>query len=361
MRTSRKASKDVEEEIGTAEIFPVYGIFGADPFRREDAVRRLRDRVLSGRGEIHYESYTGGEGLRDVLTAAETLPFGGGKKLVVARDCEKIPDEELFLLERYLERPNPSTVLVLDGAKPPGKRVAPLVKKTGKLVEAAPLKSGQVPDWLVRRAREQGIRLERDAALMIADRVGSDLALAQQELEKVITYSAKRVIRREEVADTLSSGGGGEIWTLFDRIGERDLAGAFAALAQLISQGDHPVKIVSQLAGRLRKLHAFRSLLDRGTDAAEAGSSLGVRHPYALKCFIRESKAYAEEEIRRGISRLSEVDHKLKQTQLPGRILLEMFLVGLVSGRRNPIRRITSPSPISGSDGRSSGKPYAGE
>ena len=345
---------------GAGPIVPVYGVFGADPFQREDFIRRLRGRVLPERESIHYESYPAAGGMRDVLNAAETLPFGGARKMVVARDCEEAPEETLPLLERYLARPNPTTVLVLEGAKSPGRKVTQLLKQSGELVAADPLKPHQVLDWLVRRAREAGRTLEREAALLIADRAGTDLALAGQELEKVLIFTPDPVIRREAAAGTLSGGGGGEVWALFDRIGERNLAGAFAALSKLLSQGDHPLKIVTQLANRLRRLYAFRRILAQGEPESEAGSRLGIKHPYALRCFSREAGAYTEAEIRQGLARLGEIDRKLKQTQLPGRILLEMFLVGFCSDRKDRRGGATAPSPASYSGGRFSGKRSVG-
>ncbi|MCX5867354.1 MAG: DNA polymerase III subunit delta [Proteobacteria bacterium] len=311
----------------------VYGIFGPDSYQREDFIKRLKKEILPENDSLNFESYPAGTGLSEILNAARTLPFGADRKLVLARDLEKLPAAEIPALEKYLANPSASTVLVLEGTKAPAGKLAALLTQAGELIKAESLKENQVPDWLLDRAREAGRSLSREAALAIADRVGTDLALAFQELEKVMIYTEARIIPAEAVWKTLSSGASGTIWSLFNEIGARNLPGALKTLNRLFAGGDHPIMILGQLAGRIRKLLLTRLLLDQGIAEAQIGKRLKINHPYALQCFCREARAYTQAEIRQGLRDLSELDLKLKRTGLSPYLLLEMYLVRFIPGK----------------------------
>lgn len=311
----------------------VYGVFGADLYQREEFLHRLKKEVLPPGDNLNFESYPAAEGLAEVFNAARTLPFGAARKLVLARNLEKLPEDDISALEKYLSNPNPSTVLVLEGAKAPGARLKKLLEQSGELIKAEPLKANEVPDKLLQLAREAGRGLSREAAQVIAERVGSDLALASQELEKVFLFTDAKMVQAETVRKTLAGGSSVGVWDLSNAIRDRNLPGAIQSLNRLLASGDPPVMIVGQLAGKIRKLLRTRLLLDKGKTEAEIGKILKITHAYSLQCSCREARAYSPAEIRRGLRDLSGLDLKLKRSGLSPRLLLEMFLVGFISGK----------------------------
>lgn len=332
MKASRKNPGKNASPARGGKSSLVYGIFGPDSYQREDFIKRLKKEILPENDLLNFESYPAGTGLSEILNAARTLPFGAARKLVLARDLEKLPAAEIPELEKYLANPSAFTVLVLEGTKAPAGKLAALLTQAGELIQAKSLKENQVPDWLLDRAREAGRNLSREAALAIADRVGTDLALAFQELGKVLLYTDAKTIQAETVRKTLSGGSSVGEWDLSNAIRDRNLSGAIQSLNRLLAAGDPPVMILGQLAGKIRKLLRTRLLLDKGTKEAEIGKILKITNSYALQCSCREARAYTQAEIRRGLRGLSELDLKLKRSGLSPRLLLEMFLVRFVSG-----------------------------
>ncbi len=320
----------------------IYGVFGPDLYQREGFLHRLKKEVLPPGDNLNFESYPAGEGLAEGLNAARTLPFGAARKLVLIRNLEKLSEDEIPQLENYLSHPSSSTILVLEGNKASAK-LKKLLAQAGELVEAEPIKESQVPDWLMNKAREAGRGLSREAAQVIAERVGSDLALASQELEKVLLYTDAKMVQAETVRKTLSGGSSVGEWDLANAIGARNLSGAIRSLNRLLASGDPPVMIVGQLASRIRKLFRTRLLLDKGKTEAEIGKLLKITNPSAVKYSCRDAQGYTQAEIRRGLRDLSKLDLKLKRSGLSPRLLLEMFLVGFVSGKsphapKSPVR-----------------------
>jgi len=358
----------------------VYGLFGPDVCRREEFLNQLRKEILPPGDTINFESYSAKEGgLAEAINAARTLPFGAARKIVLIRELNKrtrneaededkdedenenknknknenkakdengFSSEEIARLEKYLSCPNPSTILVLEGTKAPAAKLSTLLKEVGEWFDAKLLNERQMQDWLTGKAREAGRGFSGEAAQVIAERVGSDLALAAQELEKVLLYTDAKTIPAETVRKILSGGSSVGNWDFSNAICARDLPEAIKSLNRLLATGNPPVMIVGQLAGIIRRLLRTRLLLDQKKTEAEIGKILKITKPFALQCRCRDARAYTQAEIRRGLADLSKLDLKLKtkSSSVSPHLRLEMFLVGFVSGKsarssKSPIRK----------------------
>ncbi len=101
-------------------------------------------------------------------------------------------------LLRYVSAPNPTTVLVLvQGA---GEKPDAGLARDATAVAVEPLPPERVARWTARRAGQLGLTLEPDAATLLQETVGHDLASLARELEKLAAATAGRAATREDVA-----------------------------------------------------------------------------------------------------------------------------------------------------------------
>ena len=183
---------------------------------------------------------------------------------------------------------------------------------------------------------------------MFLDRAGDDLRGLQQELEKLLFYVGDRAqIRAEDVEAIVTDQGEGWIFDLTRAIADRDAAAALAQLARLLSQGDHPLRILGTITAEVRRLLAARQLLE--TDLAKLwkrgmtypqfqqnilkhGAPLLTRSPYADYMCFQRAEHFSLDELRSCMEGLFDVDFRLKSSASQPRFVLEKLILSVCLG-----------------------------
>ena len=139
-------------------------------------------------------------------------------------------------------------------------------------------------------ARDAGIKIEKDAARLLAESTNADLARIQTEIEKLATYAGDRKqITAADVALLVVSEKRYTVWQLSEMLASCDRERSLQFLASLLHEGEQPVAIVGAMAWMFRKLLEAQSL-PRNADAWQAARQLGMRRDTA-ELALRESGA----------------------------------------------------------------------
>ncbi|NNM01009.1 MAG: DNA polymerase III subunit delta, partial [Gammaproteobacteria bacterium] len=142
------------------------------------------------------------------------------------------------------------------------------IETVGALVQVWPVKADDLPGWLVRRARDAGIRLEADAAAFIATRVEGNLLAAAQELEKLALVTGGERLDLKAAMGAVADSARYDVFSLVDQIAQGNATQALRMLRGLRGEGT-PIAVVTwALARELRTLVTI-------SEAQERGSALG--------------------------------------------------------------------------------------
>jgi len=158
--------------VGTATDLPVYLVRGDDPVLSGDAVRQLvTDLVGADDPAFAVEDLAGDDyEMATVVEAAQTPPFFGTRRVVVARSIGRFSAQDVAPLVAYLADPLPTTALVLVGG---GGQIArgllDAVKKTGHVVDAGAPSTGKArQSWLTSQLKASPVNLDARAAELVA-------------------------------------------------------------------------------------------------------------------------------------------------------------------------------------------------
>ncbi len=188
---------------------PVYYFFGEDQFAIEKVVELIQktyaDLISSDFDKeiIHCEKSTRPE---QILQAASSFPFGGGKKLVIVKQFDLIKDKTQFT--DYIKSPQDSTILILlDNRKSFGLSKEPYKTLTAKgyIFEARQLKGAEWYAWVKSRARELKISIDDENAQRLLEIVGTEKQLLMRQLEKFRDYLGEGGTVTKEIVLKLAS------------------------------------------------------------------------------------------------------------------------------------------------------------
>ena len=198
-------------------------------------------------------------------------------------------------------------------------------------------------EFLDRRLKEAGKKIESQAREMISLRAGDELWAVHQELEKLFLYVGEDPwIRVKDVEEVFLDQGEAWVFDLTQAIAERDSIRALAHLARLLSQGDHPLKLLGTIVSEVRRLLAARHLIEGEVrqrwsremtypqfqmSVLQQGPPLVTRSPYGDYMSFKKAENFTTQELLRYLGWIYQADIRLKSAGNPPRTVMERLIL----------------------------------
>ncbi len=247
-----------------------------------------------------------------VLDAANRLPMMAEKQLVVLKEAQNWSKATQWeKLEKYLENPSPSTVLVIAYKyKLFDKRTRfyKTVVKHGCIFESARLFDNQVADWITKMIKTKGRTVTDKALMLLQEFVGSDLSRIEMELSKLCIVVPKgEQINEHHVEKNI---GISKDYNAFE-LGNAVLAADYLKAMKIINYFAHNPKagpnvlVISSLMSTYSNL--FKAHFAKTGDPAQLQKVLGVR-PFIAREVARHMSKHHPRKISRNFSILRQYD-----------------------------------------------------
>lgn len=295
------------------DLAPVIAIVGDDPFLQAQAVAEAVAQAGPDAQRIDYDGSAAKPA--DVFDELQSFSMFGGFKLAVMRDADDFLSAHREKLERYCEQPSTSSCLVLRLASlPKNQRIHKIITKTGKVIECTPPKAWEVSKWVVNRCKFHGRTIAPDAAQMLSDLIGPDLARLDSELSKLALQASGPTITAAEVRAGVAYQRDLEMWEMTDALSEGKREEAVRRWRHLSAADPSAVfRAVPWLANWLdQTARAFA--LSRQRMGADAIAKALRTWPGNAERMIRAGERIGEAGLRDAVSRLVEVDRRNKSS-----------------------------------------------
>ncbi|PYO36739.1 MAG: DNA polymerase III subunit delta, partial [Gemmatimonadetes bacterium] len=201
---------------------PVYYLHGEEDVLKEEAVRALLERAVDPAArDFNLDARAAAELDPEALRAlVDTAPMLAERRAVVLRGIEqmKAKGKARDELIRYLDNPNPTTVLIL--VQGDGDAAADLASRA-TAVQVDRLSPDRVGRWAAHHAGRLGLTIEPEAVELLVAAVGSDLGALAQELEKLAALAHGRAATRADVTAAVGVRQGATVFDLVDAALER--------------------------------------------------------------------------------------------------------------------------------------------
>ena len=298
------------------ETAPLYVVFGKERRLVIDALEGLVEGLLGDADrQLALTEFEGGQGdLAEVLDTVRTAPFLSERRVVVLREAEGFISTYREGLEKYLERPSGTGVLVLVAetfAK--STRLYKKVAALGGLVGCETLDRRQLGGFLTDYAqRRHGVGIEPGAARLLVELVGDEAGMLCGEVDKLAVYVSDpaRPARRIRVEDVEAAVGNYRVHSVFEVIEAMTAGRAGEALERfeqmLAGDREAQYKAVGAFAWHFRRLYNARRMLEEGAGPGAIVGRLGVYG--AKEQFIGQVRRLGLAEIGRCLESLMEVD-----------------------------------------------------
>ena len=233
----------------------LYVIYGSDLKAKQEFVQKL---ITASNISEAFNKTTLKDGftLEDIITTAQTVPFGIDNRCVIVYDFlwEKLKKKELKMLEELLNSLSNNTILVFvrteENLLQPAKKMLATVFDTAKVVELNIRSEQKSAEMLQNMFRGEQIKISKVSCTDIIERCKNDPLLLSNEFAKLCAYAKafnKKQIAEEDIDLMVSYESEQNIFKLGNAVLKGDLNYAYSALTKLFVQAQQSTAIVGSL------------------------------------------------------------------------------------------------------------------
>jgi len=248
-----------------------------------------------------------------IMDMARRFPMMANYQVVVVREAQDI--EKIENLQPYMDKPQPSTILVIAHKYKKvdlRKGFAKSVAKTGVVFESPKLYDNKIPAWINEQVVIKGYSIKPEACQLLAEYLGTDLGRISNELEKlVINLPEGKAIDAALIEKNIGISKDYNIFELQNALGTKDVARANRIINYFAAntKQNPTIVVLTVLFGYFMKVMIYHQLQDKSPK--NAASVLSV-NPYFVKDYALAAQNYPFRRIRAIIALLREYDLRLK-------------------------------------------------
>ena len=310
-------------DIRSGKFAPVYLISGEETYFVDKIVEALEQSVVPEEEQAFDFTVLYGHDVQmdAVIEAASQYPVLAEKKLVILKEAQTMENarNQLDRLKNYVERPTPSTVLVVayKGGKING--TSSMMKAAAKNKEIVVFDSPKIREYQMAEAvkdycRGEKIQIEEKAIAMLVDFVGNSLDKIVSEIGKlqVAVKREDKKITAEDVEQNIGISKDFNNFELVTAISTRNYQRAMLILKHFADnpKGNPAIVTGATIFGFFQKL----TIAHFSPDKSEKGlmEALQLKSAYPLREIRTGLGAYNASQCVNAIHRIREFDKKSK-------------------------------------------------
>lgn len=311
----------------------IYLLYGTNYFliKREIEKIKLENNIES----IDVNNYNLENTILDnILDDALTLSLFSQKKMIIVDNSyiftpsvrKKGLDHNIDLLNKYIENPNPDTILIFvinEEKIDDRKKIVKLIKINGNVIEFNEVKN--IDAFIKNELNDY--KMDAITINSFVNRVGDNLAIITSEIEKLKLYkNDDKIITKDDVFDVCSEQIDVDMNELTNSIVSKNISKSLKIYNELIKQGEEPLQIIIRLANQFRIIYQSKELTKKGYSNKDIADILGI-HPYRVKKALEISYKFPSKELMSILKKLSRIDEGIKMGNMDKNIALEQFIL----------------------------------
>ena len=269
--------------------------------------------------------------LEKALEDLDTYGFLSSKKVVIIKNIDilKYDDnkKDLDHLFKYLENSSSDNLLIIEVKKLDNKtKISKELKKKCNYIESSLNTKSFIKGQL------KGYDISQDTINLLDEYCLEDITKIYNECEKLKEYKIdEKKITSEDIRELVVRKQGDTKETTFQfsrALAEKNKKEALNLFNSLLEKNNDSIAIVGLLASQLRIIYQVKILEERNMSDREIASTLGEKE-FRIKKTRELTRLYSRDELNKLIITLSDIDLKMKTTDIDPKHLIQMFIINL--------------------------------
>jgi len=270
--------------------------------------------------------------LSNALEDLDTYSFLSPKKVIIIDNIESIKyddyKDDLNHLFKYIDNPNPDNLLIIES-----KKLNNTLKITKELKSKCKYISVEFDSKKYIKDLLKDYKIDNNTINLLDEYCLSDITKIDGECSKLMNYKIdNKTITKEDIEELVVKKLGDEkdLTFAFSRsLAERNIKEALLKYHELLSYDIEPLSIIGLLASQIRIIYQVKLLEKNNLSDKEIANTLEEKSDYRIRKTRELTRLYSEEDLLSLMKRLSDMDYKIKTTDVDGKNLLELFIINI--------------------------------
>jgi len=319
---------------------PAYLYWGEEDFTLEKAVKELKDQILDPEWLLFNHKVLDEPDIKQLIESLQSIPMVFGNLLIEIRILSLFSrggkksfatDNEFDKLMNILENLNTNihVLFVSRIQRESGKKIdsslkiTKLIQKIGKVEAFESFKSYQereLIEWINKCADLKGVKIIREASLILLQNTGPELRKLDSELEKLkLNAAPKTIITKEAVISLCSTYE--NVFILAEYWLQNKKSKAVIELHKLYEK-DHPLKIIATLQTLLRRWLKIK--IESKTKNSFEISRIVNLHKFVVEKDMEKLRSVSLEKLVEFKKRLTSAEYNIKAGELEAEMALDL-------------------------------------
>lgn len=335
---------DLKEVIKNENINSSYLFLGEEDYLMNEGIDMVKEQyVEDSLDAINFSIIEGRvSDFNDLINNCETLPFMSSKRIVLLKDVSQFIEKEGVSsksdIYTYLDSLGDHLCLILVDNTNELKKTTKLYKyykNKDKVVEFTKLKGKELTQWI------EGILSKNNISMSFSNinyfiqhssylsrNINSTLYDLENELTKVISYSKKSEINKEDIDFIMVKTLDNNIFDLLSAINKGDVDSSLSILNDIYLSNEPIQKILFMITRQIRLMLGNNIYKEKGYTDGEISDKLQIKS-YEYSKIAYQARAFTIKELEGYMNLLLSVDKKLKTSSVDEKIEMEILLVKL--------------------------------
>ncbi len=298
-------------------LAPLYLIGGSEML----LVQECRDQVFATarqQGFTERELLQVGRGFdwADLAGAGGAPSLFASRKIIDLRLPTGKPGREgAAALVEWAGQPDPDLLLVIScdewDASSRKSKWAGVLEKAGVRIDIWPVKPAEMPGWVQARMTQAGLQPDREAVMMLAERLEGNLLAARQEVEKLVLLKGRGTVSVEDVERSVADSARFDSFLLAERMLAGQVGEGLRVAAGLHRMGV-PIQLVTgALFREFSVLEGYRLAMRAGESETQVFRRLNV-WPSRQGPMRTAARRFETERLNQAFQSLSLIDRQSK-------------------------------------------------
>lgn len=181
--------EDIMRDLKAGNYAPIYILMGDESYYIDQISNYIQSNALSPDQQAFDQTVVFGADVNaaQIADLAMQFPMTGQRRVIIVKEAQGM--RSFDKLEKYAQRPQPKTVLVIcykNGTMNLRSKLVSAAEKSGIVFESKKLRDWQLPGFVRSYLARKKVTIDDKSAAMIAESIGADLNRLMSELDKLV-------------------------------------------------------------------------------------------------------------------------------------------------------------------------------
>ena len=268
----------------------------------------------------------------NIINEAQTIGMFSPIKLIIIDSTNYFSKEkgsiDITLLEEYFDNYNKDSYLVFvfnNGSVDTRKKLYKLISSRG-IVKKVDISENELSNYVKKYISDY--KTDDSTISYFLSKSGTNISNIDSELDKLMLYKMNdKVINREDIDLLVIENTEEPIYDLVSSILKNDTKKAMRLYEKFTLDGMDVNQMIPIIANQFRLLFQVKRLYNQGKTNQQIANILEFKNVYRVKYLLSDSYYYSEDDLKKYLLKLSNIDRDIKMGRNNGDVALQMFIM----------------------------------